>query len=440
MIPRFNGTTSDEAVDNSLNLTAEAGEGVYRLVKFVRKRNEEEKGAAQAAKSAEHNRVVKDALSYYRGGSFTPENEELIRNLIGQLGGAENIPFAFFGDNGDLSYFWRRSYDGIPAQLSIQEIAGIPDEKVRRRTAQTMARCFIDGLLEYDAEAQVYRLSDNGEKYIYDGDFVSHRLSKEAGEIEEAALSADAEARQAERGFADHNRVTINRDALGTSETEEGLFCRIPNTRGKDFICFPNGTYFLLNEKTAEVYIDPEAQYQILDSGGAFRRSESGAELSKCYEIKQPAKRTAPDAAGAGAKAKDFANRVSTVNAPKAALKSGDRVFAVDIYGTGYALREYRVAYSALDKQSGETVYRLSRDNGEDMIVTESCINKTVFESRETGILLLQQGEGKREVDAVRESFKASKAAGAAAKLDPFTAAVSAVAQVAEKAARSRQQ
>lgn len=419
MLPYMN-LTGDEDVDGAMRLSAEGGEGVYKLVKFIRNH-----------KGEKDNELVREALSLYRGGAYNPEHTAELNELITQLsGGSCCRQFVFLGNNSDLSYFWRRDEAGENASLSLAELnAAVPDAALRQKTAMTMARCYVDGLLDYDAAMQTYTLTPRGEKYVYSGEFINERMLKEAAfftRAEMEAKAAVADERMTERGFSGCVRVTVDRESLKAEESAEGLFCRVPGTKGSEYMRFAPGTYFPRGEKTFEVYIKPESRYTVLNADGEAQKEVGGSELSKHYDIKNRA-------------AERFAAKLRAAEPVEgASYQTGEYVFAVDVYNEGYALNQYRVEYVVPDKQSGEAMYKLSptASGRPEMIQSESCVGKTIFPNRNEGRRVLASKEGQAAADAVKASFKKTADAITAAvpKLDIYTAAAGAVSQTAGKA------
>ena len=153
-----------------------------------------------------------------------------------------------------------------------------------------MVHSYADGLLNYDGEKQLYTLTEKGLKRITNPDFVLSRLSKEAGIAFDRQQEADAVKRQAERGFTDCHRVTVDIESLDASVINDELRCRIPGTKGKEHINYEKGSFFPMeNGKTYEVYIHPEKQYGIISKNGAELKTVLGKELAAHYDIKRQA-------------------------------------------------------------------------------------------------------------------------------------------------------
>ncbi len=443
--------SGEDSIDNSLYLSTESGTGLHKLVQFIQKHLP--KAAAETAST-----VLEEALSLYRGGAYNKAMEAQLTELMEALSGLDNVKgraFEFYGNRTDLSFFWRKDEAGNRPVLSKTEIESIPNEELRRKVEQTMTKCYIDGVLDLDFQKGTYTITDRGIESIYKADFIENRIGREVRGLEQAEELQQSAARMAERGFAGCNRVTIDIESLGAVETENGLFSRVPNTKGRSYIELQKGSYFPLNEKTVEAYINPTESYMLLDKAGAPQELINGAELSSFYEIKKQART-------------DIATTPKTelpqaVPQKRAAYKVGDEVWATSQYEAGVRLAPYTVEYAIPDRVSGDIVYKLVPQLPDKPVIyqTESCVGVTMFPDQSTGQFLLADKEyaaaalqmkeklaastlganmaiepGKQITKAAAQA--ASKAASTAASYStPVTAAVNAAAQVAEKTIKS---
>lgn len=436
--------SNDENVDNALDLTGRGGFGVYKFIKWRGKHKEEAKG-----------RLLEDACSLYRGGSYDPKNEEKLKDLIENLAGGQSEkgqPFVFFGNKSDLSYFWAKDPKGKRPELSAELLAQIPDDKIRRQATATFARCYADGVLDYDFGRQVYTITEAGKKAIAKPDFVQGRLVKEAAFFSKADIVLEndvksaAEERMRERGFEGCKYVTINRETLVRSETDAGLFTRVPNTGAKWYVEFDKSEVFDLTENTCEAYIDPGKQYTVCNRAGNPLLRISGEELSQKYEIKNRQERAAyrqPQQSPPEPESR-FARIAAAERIDGAAYQAGDYVFAVGLED-GIGLSQYRVAYALLDKQSGEVYYKLlpTAADKPELLFSNGCADKLIFSSRSAGAAALSTPVGQAAASEMKRQMAAvalgKSALSAAAKTTPATAAVSAAYQAAERAVRAIQ-
>ena len=450
--------SGDENVDTSINITSEGSIGLYQLVKFILKHvpKTEEKAV---------NKIVEEALSLYRGGAYDttmgPQLEGFLENLTG-LDDITNIPFEFQGNRTDLSYFWRKDESGNRPTLSKEIIESIPDENIRHKVEQTMAKCYVDGFLDYNSTTHSYTITAKGIDSIYKSDFVSDRIERETIDILKAEEKLEAESRMTERGFSGCNRITIDIKSLGAVETQNGLFSRVPNTKGKLFVELPKDEFFYVNEKTVEAYINQGGSYTLLDKNSTPQKIVSGEELSKFYEIKN---QTQVRAEPTTSEVIHQENASETyVPQKKATFKAGEEVWATSQYEEGVSLSLYKVEYAIEDKVNGEIVYKLIPDTPDKAVIlqTESCVGITVFKDQFYGTAMLTSEAGKITAIQMKEKLAASalgvppsngistvngavkqatttaaqttaKGIGTAASAStPVTAAVSAAAQVVE--------
>lgn len=439
MMPFLN-LTGEESVDSALRLAIDGAEGAYKALKYIREH-------LVKAPTSDKQQLLEDSLSMYRGGYYNIHEQRELAGLVTQMnnGDAASRPFVFLGNNGDLSFFWHKDAMGNHAQLRLATVASIPDAEIKKRTAATLARCYIDGLLDYDAVTQTYTLSPQGAKHIYSGEFIQNRLLKEVTFFTKAEITLREQAeeinkRMAQRGFKDCNRVTVDRSSLAAKETSEGLFCRIPNTKGQDYICFKRGTFFPMNEKTVEVYIAPLEQYTVLDSTGKVKKTITGDELSKFYEVKQIAEQT-PTPQTPVPQHPTQQTPVVPING--ASYETGDYVFALNMYDSGYELNQYRIDYVVADKPTGEIIYKLTptTPGQAEIIQSEHCAGITMFSGRAEGKAFLATDKGKAAADAIKAEFSkvAAEKIVTAPKFDLYTAAASAAYQSAEKIIRGLQ-
>lgn len=444
--------SGDENVDTSINITSEGGRSLYQLVQFIIKHSP--KATTEKVTS-----LVEEALSLYRGGAYNetlgPQLEEILGNLTG-LDNVPNIPFEFQGNRTDLSYFWRKDENGSRPTLSKEIIEKIPDENIRHKVEQTMAKCYVDGFLDYNSTTHSYTITAKGIDSIYKSDFVSSRIEREITDVLKAEEKLEAESRMAERGFSGCNRITIDVKSLGAVETSNGIFSKVPNTKGQSFIEFQKDEFFYVNEKTVEAYINPSGSYTLLDRNGTPQEIISGEDLSKFYEIKNPAQ--------IKAESTTLEEAPSKVQEQKATFKAGDEVWATSQYEEGVSLSQYKVEYAIKDKVNGEIVYKLVPTNTDSpaILQTESCVDTTIFKDQFYGTAILKSESGRVSAIQMKEKLAASalgvppsngvptvngavkqattttaqttaKGIGtAAAASTPVTAAVSAAAQVVE--------
>lgn len=439
--------SGDENIDNSLYLSSESGKALYKLARFIQKH-------LPKADAENVSTVLEEALSLYRGGEYNKAIEPQLAELIESLSGLEDVKgraFEFYGNRSDLSYFWKKDEAGNRPALSKSLIDSIPNEDLRHKVEQTMAKCYIDGILDYDRTKGTYTITAKGLESIYKSDFVVNRIERETSNVLQKEEGLQAVARMSERGFSGYNRVTIDIESLGAKETANGLFCRVPNTKGRSYIELEKGSYYPINEKTVEAYIDPNGRYMLLDKSGAAQEIVNGAELSSFYEIKRQA-------------------ITDTNNVPKAepqqsapqkqaTYKAGDEVWATSQHESGTRLAEYKVEYAIPDEDSGDIVYKLTPYNPDNSAIlqTESCVGKTIFPDQTTGQFILSTEQGKNAALQAKERLaksavgaqtasetvkQASKAAAktaantvstAASSATLVTAAVNVAAQAAEK-------
>jgi len=444
--------SGDENVDTSINITSEGSRGLYQLVKFILKHvpKTEEKAV---------NKIVEESLSLYRGGAYDttmgPQLEGFLENLTG-LDDITNIPFEFQGNRTDLSYFWRKDENENRPTLSKEIIEKIPDDNIRRKVEQTMAKCYVDGFLDYNSTTHSYTITAKGIDSIYKSDFVSSRIERETTDILKAEEKLEAESRMAERGFSGCNRITIDVKSLGAVETQNGLFSRVPNTKGKLYVELPKDEFFYVNEKTVEAYINQGGSYTLLDKNSTPQKIVSGEELSKFYEIKNPAQVKAESTSLEEIHQENASE--TYVPQKKATFKAGEEVWATSQYEEGVSLSLYKVEYAIEDKVNGEIVYKLIPDTPDKAVIlqTESCVGITVFKDQFYGTAMLTSEAGKITAIQMKEKLAASalgvppsngavkqatttaaqttaKGIGTAASAStPVTAAVSAAAQVVE--------
>ena len=390
--------SGDENVDNSLYLSSESGMVLYKLARFIQKH-------LPKADAENVSTVLEEALSLYRGGEYNKAIEPQLIELIESLSGLEDVKgraFEFYGNRSDLSYFWKKDEAGNRPALGKSLIDSIPNDELRHKVEQTMTKCYIDGILDYDRTKETYTITAKGLESIYKSDFVVNRIERETSFVLQKEEGLQAVARMSERGFSGYNRVTIDIESLGAKETANGLFCRVPNTRGRSYIELEKGSYYPINEKTVEAYIDPNGRYMLLDKSGAAQEIVNGAELSSFYEIKRQA-------------------ITDTNNVPKTELqqsalqnqsvyKAGDEVWATSQYEEGTRLAAYKVEYAIHDKVSGDIVYKLVPfDSSKPAILqTEGNVGITIFPDKSSGQFMLSTEDGKAAALQAKEKLAAS--------------------------------
>ncbi|MBQ3195422.1 MAG: hypothetical protein IJB65_03045 [Clostridia bacterium] len=453
--------SGDESTDNAFLMTGWGGMGIYKLVRYIQKYRAASAGAVVPK--------LEDACSLYRGGSYDTANEAELTELLNDLTDGKHLgePFEFYGNNSDLSYFWYKNADGSHIALSREMVNSIEDSVLRIKVHQTMVHSYADGLLNYDGEKQLYTLTEKGLKRITNPDFVLSRLSKEAGIAFDRQQEADAVKRQAERGFTDCHRVTVDIESLDASVINDELRCRIPGTKGKEHINYEKGSFFPMeNGKTYEVYIHPEKQYGIISKNGAELKTVLGKELAAHYDIKRQAvtveknivRDTAPKTAPSdeltviGTDGKSY-----TVGSMKPNLESfemefkalasdavieperlyvlstgdtkssvkgeellkdytvkqnavysqGQTVYASSPYEQGLFVNEYKVSDVILDRTSGECYFKLAPSvaGKSELLLPQSADGKILFGSKEVAAKALSTEAGKTAALQTKEAL-----------------------------------
>lgn len=445
--------SGEDNIDQALTMTGEGGMGVYKLIRFVQKH-----------RKPEERKLLEEALSFYRGGAFDAAKEPALEELIKAFGGdsAQRRTFEFAGNRSDLSYFWAKDEKGQHLALPKDAIESIHDAETRQKVTRTLTRCYIDGVLDYNAKTGSYTLTEKGKAVIYDGEFVEACLSRDAAamaqELEKAAMVQSAEK------FADCSRVTVDLKSLEAKTTEQGLFCRVPNTQGKLFVEFEKGTYFKVSDKTVEAFIDPKKTYTLLSRDGKAAERCLGEKLASKYELKREPLSKKLDVPAKPADEYSLDKYISRQAAAvkgqaeatsKASFKAGDTVYATSQYEAGADLAEYKVSYAIEDKASGDVFYRLvPTDTSKPTILqTEQCLSKTLFPDLASGKAKLATEGGKalaaqtknelaavalgKDV-AVQNAARAAKAgAQAVAATNPVTATASAAIDAVKKTVKA---
>ena len=391
--------THDENVDGSINVLFEGGTGVYKLSHFIKKH-----------RKSENEKLTADALSMYRGGDFTPENEEALKDLLQSLRSSDaEIPlFEFHGNKGELSYFWKQQ-GGKNVSLSLDTIESIGDAELKAEVKKVFAQSYIDGFAEYNRKTNALDLTDKGRAYIYKTDFIERRLNAELarsqGITEEALMKASE--RMTSRGLVGYDFVTVNKRTLVVSENGKELFCRVPKTNARDYIKLPANEYYSLDEKTFELYISQSKSYTVYDVNGVEKGTVYGNDLVSHYEIK-----TAQEAKAFATELQPEANKVVAAFWEKpgykevdgATFKRGDFVFSAD---DSFSVHQYRIAYGFENTENGEVLYHLKpcEDGLPELIQNESNLGKNLFKGRTEAEKALSTDAGKKAALEASESI-----------------------------------
>ena len=380
--------SGEQEADSSLDVLTEAGTGAFKLtrthpIKFIKR-------FLPGKTDSEINSTLSDACSMYRGGVYDrsrgAEYTELLNGLVGSEA-AHGKPFEFVGNNSDLSYFWAKDLNGKSVPLNKASIEAITSEPLRQKVTATMTLCYSEGLLNYDAKKGEYTLTEKGEKFIREPEFIQRRLCKEAGVDIVPEKAKEAMERMTARGFEGCKYATVDIKSLGATVTEQGLKAYVPGTSRKWKATFPEGTYFPLSDKTYEVYIKPDAEYLVDGAPTPVK----GNELATHFEIKK----TVPDADAPAAD--PLATKLEGLRAEPAEFENGAYVYAVNPYSESLEVSQYRVSYSVANKESGEIFYGLKSTDlkGSDLQLSEQANGKLLFASRSEATAKLSMESGK---------------------------------------------
>lgn len=296
------------------------------------------------------------------------------------------------------------STEAIQALKQALEKQGTASVAATRKTEQTLAAAYENGLIRYDGDLKQYVPTERGEQLLQ---------------------KAEAPVPQRE-GMEGYHRVTCNLRSLGAFEDESGLFMRVPNTKGQYFVKLPVGDYTKLNARTVELYINPNATYTLLDRNGAAVKSVSGDKYAEYYEIKQRAHAVATA---------EYSAPAATPKSIQHSFGAGDTVYATSQYDSTLTFSAYKVDKVIYDELSREAVYRLVDPQGirPTILQPESCINVTMFANETETAIVPMSKDAKAAALAAKEKL-ASAALGGTAKA-AATGAAQASAQTAAQTA-----
>ncbi len=393
--------THDENVDGSIHLLSEGGAGIYKLAKFIKAHRHKENTK----------NILADALSLYRGGQYSPENQDALAEFLDALRGSNTDipPFEWHGNKSDLSYFWKTDATSQSTSLPVSAIDDIKDTELKAAVKKTFAKSYAEGLVEYDRKTDSLLITDKGKSVIMKTEFIENRLNAELARsqgIDEKNLS-DAAKRMVDRGLDGYDFVTINKKTLVVSENGKELFCRVPGTAGKDYIKLQSSEYFSLNDKSFELYLSQSKTYTVYDINGVEKGTVSGTELVSHYDIK-----TTQEKKAYATELQPEENPITSAFLEKegykeiegATFKRDDFVFVCD---DNFEVYQYRVAYSFENTETGEVLYHLKpcEEGLPELVHSEKFVGKNLFANRTEAQAALTTDAGKRAALEAGESI-----------------------------------